>query len=240
MSKKSSEVSGKIFTEEESLSRERLFEICDSLEKLWGMGKEKHVFLADPLDGLIQTILSQNTNDKNRDRAYTELKKQFPFWENVLLAPEEDLEKAISVAGLSKVKSRYIREVLEFVEKTFGELSLKSLKDVPCENVREFLEGMPGVGPKTAACVLLFQFGCPAFPVDTHVTRVSKRLGIAKEKDDTRKIEKKFRAFLPEHRFLEVHLNCIVHGRNLCLSRKPRCPECPLEHLCVFVKKSNA
>lgn len=93
---------------------------------------------------------------------------------------------------------------------------------------------MPGIGPKTAACVLLFQFHCPAFPVDTHVTRVSIRLGIAKKGDTTRKIEERFRSFLPEERFLEAHLNFITHGRHLCFSRKPRCSECPLVISCIF------
>ena len=218
------------------LSSNEMIRVCDTLEEIWGMGKKEHDFLKDPLEGLIQTILSQNTNDKNRDRAYTALIKRFPHWEEVLAAREEDVQGTIAVAGLSKVKSRYIRQTLECIKKSFGKCSLEDLKNWPCQKIRDFLEKMPGIGPKTAACVLLFQCDCPAFPVDTHVTRVSIRLGIAEKGDTTRKIEERFRSFLPQERFLEVHLNIIKHGRHVCLSRKPRCLECPLSSLCAFAK----
>ncbi len=209
-------------------SKEKLLDICDCLEKTWGMGRKAVSFLEDPLEGLVQTILSQNTNDKNRDRAYARLMEQYPLWENVVSAEEEDLQQAIGVAGLSKIKSNYIRQALTSIKARLGEYSLEKLKSRPCQEIRDFLESMPGVGPKTAACVLLFQFRCPAFPVDTHVTRVARRLGIAEKGHDTRRIEETFRSLLPEHRFLEVHLNFIIHGRNLCLSRNPKCSDCPL------------
>lgn len=219
----------------ELLSKEGLTEVCDLLESLWGMGKQHISFLEDPLEGLVQTILSQNTNDKNRDKAYAKLKLHYPLWKDVAMAKEEELQQSIAIAGLGNVKSRYILQALASVKSHLGEYSLDSMKNRPCQEIRDFLEGIPGVGPKTAACVLLFQFHCPAFPVDTHVTRVAKRLGIAKKGDDTRKIEEIFRFFLPEKRFLEVHLNFIMHGRNLCLSRKPRCLSCPLSNRCPSV-----
>jgi endonuclease-3 len=153
----------------------------------------------------------------------------------VALAKEEELQQSIAVAGLGKAKSRYILQALASIKDHRGEYSLDSMKNRPCQEIRDFLESIPGVGPKTAACVLLFQFHCPAFPVDTHVARVSKRLGIAEKGDDARKIEGIFRSFLPENRFLEVHLNFIMHGRNLCLSRKPQCSSCPLSNRCPSV-----
>lgn len=110
------------------LSPEVMVGVCDTLEKIWGMGKKEHVFLEDPLEGLIQTILSQNTNDKNRDRAYAALIKRFPHWEEILAVREEELQETISVAGLSKVKSRYIRQALQCVQETFGKCSLNDLK----------------------------------------------------------------------------------------------------------------
>ncbi len=233
--KKMGENQNSSLRDHELLSKEGLTEICDVLEDLWGMGKQRIPFLEDPLEGLIQTILSQNTNDKNRDKAYAKLKKHYPLWKDLVAAKEEDLQQSIAVAGLGKVKSRYILQALASIKDHLGEYSLDSMKNRPCQEIRNFLESIPGVGPKTAACVLLFQFHCPAFPVDTHVTRVAKRLRIAKKGDDTRKIEGIFRSFLPENRFLEVHLNLIVHGRNLCLSRKPRCPSCPLFNRCPSV-----
>ena len=226
------ETSHSSLMDREILSKEELMEICDTLEDLWGMGKQHISFLEDPLEGLVQTILSQNTNDKNRDRAYAELKRHYPLWKDVVSAKEEELQQSIAVAGLGKVKSRYILQALASIKDHLGEYSLNSMKNSPCQEIRDFLESIPGVGPKTAACVLLFQFHCPAFPVDTHVTRVAKRLGMAKKGDDTRKIEGIFRSSLPGNRFLEVHLNLIVHGRNLCLSRRPRCLSCPFSNRC--------
>jgi endonuclease-3 len=223
------------FGDHELTPKEGLVEICDLLEDLWGMGKQHSSFLEDPLEGLVQTILSQNTNDKNRDKAYAKLKLHYPLWKDVAQAKEEELQQIIAVAGLGKVKSRYILQALASVKSHLGEYSLDSMKNRPCQEIRDFLENIPGVGPKTAACVLLFQFHCPAFPVDTHVARVSKRLGIAEKGDDARKIEGIFRSFLPENRFLEVHLNFIMHGRNLCLSRKPRCSSCLLSNRCPSV-----
>lgn len=199
------------------------------------MGKQQILFLEDPLEGLVQTILSQNTNDKNRDKAYLKLREHYPLWKDVASASEEELQKSIAVAGLGRVKSRYILQALAAIKDHLGEYSLDTLKNCPCQEIRDFLEKMSGVGPKTAACVLLFQFHCPAFPVDTHVTRVATRLGIARKADSTRNIEDIFRSFLPENRFLEVHLNFIAHGRSVCLSRKPKCSLCPLSGICPSV-----
>ncbi|NOY87676.1 MAG: endonuclease III [Deltaproteobacteria bacterium] len=188
-----------------------------------------------PLDELILTILSQNTNDRNRDRAFSALVERFPHWKDVLSSSREELEKVISPAGLGPTKSRRIWRILLDIPGPDGENDGESLGDI-ChlsrEEARERLTSLKGVGPKTAACVLLFSCGIPAFPVDTHIFRVCRRLGILKPGVDRVKAHWILEQFFYEKDYLDVHLNMIRLGREICRSRNPLCPGCPLGEVC--------
>ena len=191
----------------------------------------------EPLDGLILTVLSQNTNDRNRDRAYGTLRDRFPLWEQVEAAATEDLEEAIRVAGLGNVKAPRIQAILARLRQDLGGPTLASLRDWDLGKAREYLESLPGVGPKTAACVLVFDLGHPAFPVDTHVARIARRLGWAPPTASPEAIQRDLEGRLPPDRFRGGHLNLIDHGRDLCRARQPRCSLCPVGELCPSVEQ---
>ena len=184
----------------------------------------------EPLDGLILTILSQNTNDINRDRAYANMKAQYPTWPDVIAAGASRLEDAIRTAGLAHTKAGRIITVLEKVHADFGEYSIRGLAGR--NDIREYLRALPGVGAKTVACTLLFDFKIPAFPVDTHVTRISRRTGIAPVKASPEEISRMLEEIVPESRCLGGHVNMIAHGRAVCHSQKPECSSCIISHLC--------
>ena len=184
----------------------------------------------EPLDGLILTILSQNTNDINRDRAYANMKAQYPTWPDVIAAGASRLEDAIRTAGLAHTKAGRIITVLDKVHADFGEYSIRGLAGR--NDIREYLRALPGVGAKTVACTLLFDFKIPAFPVDTHVTRISRRTGIAPVKASPEEISRMLEEIVPESRCLGGHVNMIAHGRAVCHSQKPECSSCVISHLC--------
>lgn len=212
--------------------------VLDVLEKMWEMGKLSPVKAhEDPLDGLIFTILSQNTNDDNRDRAFAQLKSCFSSWEEVAASSVEELALAIRSAGLGEVKARYINQVLKRIKERFRAYSLKNMKSWNKDKAKAFLLGLPGVGQKTAACVLLFELGLPAFPVDTHITRVCKRIGWVPQNATPDDIQSFMEAAVPQERYLGAHLNIIEHGRHICTARKPACPSCPIISCCDFAKK---
>ena len=187
-----------------------------------------------PLDELISTILSQNTNDINRDRAFESLRSRFPTWEAVRDAEEQAIIDAIRPAGLANQKGPRIQTVLREITAERGELSLDFLADLPVGQAREWLMSFKGVGPKTSAIVLLFSLGKPAFPVDTHIQRVTGRLGLRPEKMNAdRAHEYLSRLFTPET-YYAVHLNLIRLGREICHARRPECRRCPLNDLCDY------
>lgn len=187
-----------------------------------------------PLGTLIGTILSQNTNDVNRDRAFTRLRERFPDWYQVRDAPVEEVVEAIRPAGLANQKGPRIQKALERITEERGELSLDFLADLPLEEAREWLVSLHGVGPKTAAIVLLFSLGRPAFPVDTHVHRVSQRLGLIDERTSRESAHQLLEALLPHQWYYPFHMNLIRHGRQVCLARKPKCEACVLSDLCDY------
>lgn len=187
-----------------------------------------------PLDELISTILSQNTNDNNRDRAFNALIARFPTWEAVRDAAEEELIQAIRPAGLANQKGPRIQRVLQQITAQRGELSLEFLRDLPDEEARDWLLQFKGVGPKTAAIVLLFSLGKPAFPVDTHIYRVSGRLGLRPTKMNAEKAHKHLADLFPPNTYYAVHLNIIRLGREICQARRPRCTRCPLQTECAY------
>jgi endonuclease-3 len=182
----------------------------------------------------VLTVLSQNTNDRNRDVAYARLRARFPDWASVARAPVEEVEEAIRPGGISKVKSRRIQAMLGAIAKEAGTLDLEALARTPREDALAFLEGLPGVGRKTAACVLLFSFDRPELPVDTHVYRVSSRLGLIRPKASFLEAHETLRALVDPDDVYEVHVNMLRHGRRLCTARNPQCGRCPLLDLCPY------
>lgn len=188
------------------------------------------------VDELILTILSQNTNDKNRDVAYSALRQALPAWRLVHRAPTTEVIAAIRPAGLAEQKAPRIQKVLSIIHQQFGEYDLSALKKMPKEAVRQWLLALDGVGPKTAAIVMLFSLGFPAFPVDTHIYRVSGRLGLRAPDLSVEKTHQFLESLIPEELFGSLHLNLIYLGRQICQARKPLCAQCPVSDYCQYVK----
>jgi endonuclease-3 len=188
----------------------------------------------DPVAVLVGTILSQNTNDVNRDRAFEQLRERFPTWEAVRDAPEQALIDAIRPAGLAPTKGPRIQEALRRIAAERGEISPDFLADLPVEEARAWLLSIPGVGPKTAAIVLLFALGKPAFPVDTHVHRVTRRLGLIPEKTSREHAHELLEQLVPPEIYYPFHINLIEHGRAVCHARAPECDRCVLQDHCMY------
>jgi len=211
-------------------------EVLNAFEGLWRNEAQPPDGLKhdEPLDGLILTVLSQHTNDKNRDIAFASLKRKYPRWGLVAEASEREIADAIRSAGLGNTKAQKIKKILPIIKECFGSYSIKKLHGWRTEDAREFLIGLPGVGVKTAACVLVFDLEKPAFPVDTHVARIARRLGWVPEKTSAEDIQEYLESVLPPERFRGAHLNFIEHGRKICDARKPKCLECPVKKWCDF------
>lgn len=192
-----------------------------------------------PLDELVSTILSQNTNDTNRDRAFEALRKRFPSWDAVRDADEEAVIEAISVAGLANQKGPRIQTALRAITAERGDLDLSFLDKRPVDEARDWLMSFKGVGPKTAAIVLLFSLGKPSFPVDTHVHRVTGRLGLRPWKMNADKSHEYLETIFPPETYYPAHLNIIRLGREICQARRPRCMECPLNDLCAYYNEQE-
>jgi endonuclease III len=187
-----------------------------------------------PLDELVSTILSQNTNDTNRDVAFNALKKKFPTWEQVRDAPVKKVITAIRYAGLGNQKGPRIQQALRSITKIRGELSLDFLRGLSAEEAKAWLTQFKGVGPKTAAIVLQFSLDKPAFPVDTHIYRVTGRIGLRPAKMNVEKAHEYLAEMFPPETYYAAHLNIIRLGREICLARKPNCPDCPLKTMCDY------
>lgn len=186
----------------------------------------------DPLTELILTVLSQNTNDQNRDRAFAELKRRFPSWDKALAAPAEEIEAAIRGGGLARQKAARIKTMLETIRKQEGELSLRRVCRRPQAEALDYLRSFKGVGAKTAACVLLFACGRPVFPVDTHVFRVAGRLGLLEKSLNAEKAHGVMAELVADEAVYRLHKNLIEHGRQRCHPRKPECGACCLNSRC--------
>jgi endonuclease-3 len=190
-----------------------------------------------PVDELVSTILSQSTTDTNRDMAFDSLKARFPTWELVRDAPVEDVVAAIRSAGLANQKAPRIQAALRYIEETQGKISLDFLSDLDIDEAKAWLTGINGIGPKTAAIILLFSFDRPAFPVDTHIHRVTGRLGLIDPKTNAERAHVELEAIIPPEDYYPAHLNIIRHGREICHARQPRCEECPLTVYCDYYQK---
>ena len=194
-------------------------------ERMW----EKR---AEPMDELIYTVLSQHTSDLNTDRTFADLQATFPTWREVVDAPTEAIQEAIKRGGLSKIKAPRIQAILQEIERQRGEFSIDFLADIPFDEARRWLLTLPGVGEKTAACVLLFSLGRPALPVDTHVHRVSGRLGLITKKTNADKAHHALESLIDESQVYQFHVDLIEHGRKVCHARRPNCGECVLSEIC--------
>ena len=187
-----------------------------------------------PLDELVSTILSQNTNDRNRDLAYQSLRRSFPTWEQVRDADPSAVVEAIRIAGLANQKGPRIQAVLRQITEERGELDLDFLADLSVEEAHAWLTRFKGVGPKTAAIVLVFSLDKPAFPVDTHIYRVSGRIGLRPEKMSVEEAHTHLASLFPPTDYGPAHLNLIRLGREICHARKPDCEACPLKAFCHY------
>ena len=215
---------------------ERAVQICERLLAAYGQPVWRNPM--PPIDELVSTILSQNTNDANRDRAFAELRRRFPTWEGVRDAIPEDVIAAIRTAGLANQKGPRIQQVLAAITSERGGLDLDFLDKLPLEAARTWLMQFKGIGPKTAAIVLLFSLGKPAFPVDTHIYRVTGRLGLRPESMSVEKTHAHLEGLFPPGSFHAVHLNLIRLGREICTARRPDCQKCPLNDLCDYGSQS--
>jgi endonuclease-3 len=215
--------------------QERALVVYDRLLKAYG-----HPIWRDPLppiDELVSTILSQNTNDINRDRAFTNLRNHFPNWEAVRDADPEEVINTIRPAGLANQKGPRIQAVLQQITSERGSLDLEFLRHMTASEAKDWLLRFNGVGPKTAAIVLQFSLGKPAFPVDTHIYRVTGRIGLRPEKLNVEAAHDFLADLFPEDTYYTAHLNLIQHGRRVCQARKPFCLQCPIRDLCDYYQK---
>jgi len=210
---------------------DKLLRIAETLEALYGVPEWPGP--RDPLEVLVRTVLSQNTNDRNSARAYSNLKKRFPTWEKVLGAPTEEVAEAIKVGGLSGLKAERIKGILRWTRERFGGFFLP-ICDMDTREAMELLCGLKGVGVKTASVVLLFACGKEVFPVDTHIRRVSERLGLIPPGTSLEEAHRLLGESVPEGMAYPLHLNLIRFGREICHALRPECGRCPLKEECVW------
>jgi endonuclease-3 len=215
--------------------RDRMQRIRERLRDVYGVPlAPPH---EDPLAELVLTVLSQSTNDRNRDVAFLRLRERFASWEEVRHAPVAEVEEAIRPGGISKVKSQRIHDILVAIEDAnrhgaAGTLALDWMRDAPVGESRDFLCALPGVGRKTAACVLLFAYGLRDVPVDTHVSRVGMRLHLLRPGAPFEELHDAMLALTPPGAELELHVNLLRHGRRTCHAQRPRCAACTLRGSC--------
>ncbi|MCH8901414.1 MAG: endonuclease III [Chloroflexi bacterium] len=186
----------------------------------------------EPVAELVLTLLSQNTSDSNSGRAFIRLLNAFPDWPSLLDADVKAIERAIQPGGLAPTKAPRLQAMLREVWSRRDSFDLSFLRDWPLEEARAWLRSLPGVGPKTAACVLLFALGMPALPVDTHVHRVAKRLGLVPEKSTAEQAHGLLEPMLTPEQVYPFHIQLIKHGRRTCIARRPKCSSCPLRTRC--------
>lgn len=189
----------------------------------------------DPLYVLVQTILSQNTSDVNSEQAFKSLLTSFSSWEDVASAGDGEIAASIRVGGLGGIKAKRIKQAFNEIERKQGAFDLSFLKQLPLVEARDWLKKLPGVGTKTANCVLLFSLGRPALPVDTHIFRVAKRLGLVDAKASVEQAHTVLEDLVPPEDIYQFHVLMIEHGRRVCRARRPRCLECVLRRFCSSI-----
>jgi endonuclease-3 len=205
---------------------------------------EQGAFVPKPLlpviDEVIATVLSQHTSDVNSERAFAQLKRRFPSWEQVADAPVDEVADAIRCGGIAGQKARRIKQILAAIEDREGRLDLSRLYELDDAAAESYLRSLPGVGPKTAACVLVFSMGRPAFPIDTHVHRVAARLGWIPAGATADKAYELLAPRVPPELRYDLHVALITHGRTVCRAQRPRCDACVLRDLCPYPEAAKA
>lgn len=212
------------------------YEILLRLRKAYG--RPRPFRRTNPVDEIVRTILSQNTNDRNSLAAFAVLKRNFRSWDTVLTTDTAKIASLIRHAGLANIKARRIKEVLAEIRRREGKVSLAILNKLDTGPAVEYLRSLKGIGPKTAACVLLFSFGKPIMPVDTHIFRVAKRLGLIGARDTIEDAHELLTEVIPKDLIYEFHLGIIEHGRRTCRAQNPRCGFCVLYYMCRFKDKA--
>lgn len=217
----------------EKIKEEKPFgHIVQNLENTFGAPELKKK--SDPLAMLINIILSQATSDANSERTFKNLKAHFPRWEAVLAADESEIADVIRLGGLANQKSRVIKDLLGQIKSKHGDLSLRFLDEMTDAAARDYLLQFRGIGPKTVACTLLFALKKEVFPLDTHIFRVLKRMGILPDKITDAKAHKLLDELVPHGKFYSLHVNLIRLGRKICRPREPLCDRCPLVEYCDY------
>lgn len=193
----------------------------------------------DPLSELVRTILSQNTSDVNSNRAFSRLRDRFPAWEDVLRAEVEEIVEAIRPGGLGRIKAPRIKGALEAILGERGDLDPSFLQEMDVHEAKAWLESLEGVGPKTADCVLLFSLGRPVLPVDTHVLRVSRRVGLIQSGTSAEKAHEILGGMVSDGAVYDFHVNMVAHGRRVCHAQRPGCDVCVIARLCDYLHKGR-
>lgn len=207
------------------------------LEKIFGrLGNDEP---EDPMSALVNTILSQNTTDITSDRAYVALRKKYRSWEALRDADPDELADTIRVGGLPKIKAERIIGALNEIERQTGRLSLDFLHGMSEQEADEWLSQLKGVGPKTRAIIILFALGKKAFPVDTHISRVTQRVGLVRAGASREEAQERMASLSKPEDYFSYHINIIGHGRKTCNARKPRCSECALSDMCNWPEKKK-
>ena len=215
---------------EPPLEASGIVELVGRLEALYGVPQWKPTM--DPVEELVSCILSQHTSDLNSHRAYADLRRRFADWESIISAPTEEVVTAIRHGGLANSKAPKIQSVLSRLKADHGEITLNSLYAMSDTEARQYLMSLPGVGPKTAAIVLCFAMGRNVMPVDTHIFRVSWRLGLIEKRIGEARAHDVLQALVPDALTYRYHVALITHGRKICKAITPRCMDCPLADLC--------
>ncbi|MBN1155746.1 endonuclease III [candidate division KSB1 bacterium] len=219
------------------MMNQRVADITKSLENHFG--EPKWAGGGRPLNSLINTVLSQNTNDKNRDAAYEALRKKYPAWEDVMNSSPAEIAAAIRPAGLSNQKSVRIKHILEWIYETYGSLDIDFIcSRNPQEVIDEFMQ-LKGIGIKTISVVLMFTCGVDIFPVDTHVHRICRRIGLVPDNASAEKTHHLMQSLVPGNKSYSLHMNFLKLGRTICKAAKPRCDECPIVRLCNYGVQLN-
>jgi endonuclease-3 len=207
--------------------------IIQNLERAYGVPENRWAG-TDPLDMLVSVILSQATSDTNSRRTFAELKRRFPAWDDVLSARESAIAAAIKSGGLARQKAKVIKTLLGEIKESRGSLDLSFIKEMSNEEAAKYLSRFRGVGPKTVACTLLFACDKDVFPLDTHIFRVLRRVGLVPEKCTDARAHALLNRAVPAGKFYSLHVNLIRHGRRICRPREPLCERCPIVEYCDY------
>jgi endonuclease III len=213
-------------------SEKPLHYIIQNLERAYGVPENRRA--SDPLDMLIKIVLSQATSDTNSHRTFAALKKRFPTWEQSLRARESTIADVIRSGGLANQKAAVIKSILRQLKREHGTLDLSFLHELSSEEATDYLSQFRGIGPKTVACTLLFACRKEVFPLDTHIFRILRRVGLIPQKSTDRRAHELMNRLVPEGKFYSFHVNLIRHGRALCRPREPLCERCPIIEYCDY------